>query len=107
MHASSAVFLRPGLHLWRFTFDALRHGSRLAALVIPDLLAPWRDPPSAEQLIDEAQRRSGLSDFGETPFMRPMHEGGACREEAELSPVRRCRNPLGHCEISDEFAPFA
>ena len=68
-------------------FDALRHGfARLAALVIPDLLAPWRDPPSAEQLIDEAQRRSGLSDFGDTPFMRPMQLLlQACREEAELS----------------------
>ena len=54
--------------------------------MIPDLLAPWRDPPSAEQLIDEAQRRSGLSDFGDTPFVRPMQLLlQACREEAELS----------------------
>ena len=54
--------------------------------MIPDLLAPWRDPPSAEQLIDEAQRRSGLSDFGDTPFVRPMQFLlQACREEAELS----------------------
>ena len=37
-------------------------------------------------MIEEAQRRSGLSDFGDTPFLRPMQLLlQACREEAELS----------------------
>jgi hypothetical protein len=51
-----------------------------------DLLAAWRRPPSAEHLIDEAQRRSGLSDFGDIPFASPLRMLlGACAEEAELS----------------------
>ncbi len=54
--------------------------------MIPDLLARWREPPDAEKLIEEAQRRSGLNDFGDTPFEHPMRLLlQACREEAELS----------------------
>jgi Sulfotransferase family len=54
--------------------------------MISDALFRWRQPPSAEQLIDEAQRRSGLHDFGDFPFERPMRLLlQACAEEAELS----------------------
>ena len=54
--------------------------------MIPDVLARWRQPPSALHLIDEARRRTGLSDFGDIPFERPMRMLlRACREEAELS----------------------
>jgi Sulfotransferase family len=54
--------------------------------MIPDMLACWRQPPSAEHLIAEARRRTGLSDFGDIPFERPMRILlQACREEAELS----------------------
>jgi len=50
------------------------------------VLARWRQPPSALHLIDEARRRTGLSDFGDIPFERPMRMLlRACREEAELS----------------------
>ena len=50
------------------------------------MLARWRRPPSAEHLIDAAQRRTGLSDYGDIPFERPMRILlQACREEAELS----------------------
>ncbi len=59
---------------------------RSSAHVIIDLLNRWREPPSAEQLIAEAQRRSGLNDFGDTPFEHPMQLLlQACREEADLS----------------------
>lgn len=60
--------------------------ARSITRVIPDLLARWREPPDAEKLIEEAQRRSGLNDFGDTPFEHPMRLLlQACREEAELS----------------------
>ncbi|MFZ3233941.1 MAG: sulfotransferase [Stellaceae bacterium] len=52
----------------------------------PDLLAGWRRPPSVEHLVDEARRRSGLSDFGDIPFERPLRMLlDACADEAELS----------------------
>lgn len=48
--------------------------------------ARWRRPPGAERLIDEAMRRTGLRDFGDVPFERPLRILlEACREEAELS----------------------
>lgn len=54
--------------------------------MITPALARWRAPPSAEHLIDEAQRRTGLRDFGDIPFEAPMRKLlQACREEAELS----------------------
>ena len=54
--------------------------------MIADLLNRWREPPSGKQLIAEAQRRSGLNDFGDTPFEHPMQLLlQACREEADLS----------------------
>jgi hypothetical protein len=54
--------------------------------MITAALARWRQPPSAERLIDEAQRRTGLSDFGEFQFEQPLRILlQACREEAELS----------------------
>ena len=59
---------------------------RHVADMTPDLLGAWRRPPSAEHLVDEAQRRSGLSDFGDIPFERPLRILlRACAEEAELS----------------------
>jgi hypothetical protein len=49
-------------------------------------LARWRQPPSAEHLIDEAQRRTGLRDFGDIPFELPLQIFlQACADEAELS----------------------
>jgi Sulfotransferase family len=54
--------------------------------MIPDVLARWRRPPSPAHLIDAARRRTGLTDFGDIPFERPMRLFlEACREEAELS----------------------
>jgi Sulfotransferase family len=54
--------------------------------MIPRVLARWRQPPSAEHLIDAARRRAGLSDYGDIPFERPLRIFlEACREEAELS----------------------
>jgi hypothetical protein len=49
-------------------------------------LARWRQAPSAEYLIEKAQRRTGLSDFGDLPFEQPMRLLlQACAEEAQLS----------------------
>jgi len=54
--------------------------------MIRGVLARWRQPPSAQHLIDEARRRTGLDDYGDIPFERPMRIFlQACREEAELS----------------------
>jgi hypothetical protein len=54
--------------------------------MMPGLLARWRRPPAAEHLVDEARRRSGLDDFGDTPFELPLRMLlEACAEEAELS----------------------
>jgi len=45
-----------------------------------------RDPLDADELIGLAQRRTGLVDFGSTPFDEPLQNLlRACREEAELS----------------------
>jgi len=46
-------------------------------------LTRWRQPPNAEHVIDEARRRTGLSDFGDIPFERPLRIFlQACRDEA-------------------------
>ena len=46
----------------------------------------WRAPPSIAGLIDAARRRTGLGDFGDIPFERPLQQLiEACRQEAELS----------------------
>jgi hypothetical protein len=51
-----------------------------------DPLAHLRRPPGAEALIARAQRRTGLTDFGDIPFERPLQILlDACREEADLS----------------------
>ncbi len=51
-----------------------------------DPLAHLRRPPDAEALIARAQRRTGLTDFGDIPFERPLQILlDACREEADLS----------------------
>ena len=45
-----------------------------------------RRPPSAEALIARARRRTGLADFGDVPFARPLQMLlEACRDEADLS----------------------
>jgi Sulfotransferase family len=52
-------------------------------------LAP-RDPLSADQLIELARRRTGLPEFGETPFLEPLHNFlHACFKEADLSAFGR------------------
>jgi Sulfotransferase family len=49
-------------------------------------ISRWRRPPSAEYLIEQAQRRTGLSDFGDLPFEQPLRLLlQACDEEAQLS----------------------
>ncbi len=49
-------------------------------------LTRLRRPPSAEQLITRAQRRVGLTDFGDVPFERPLQMFlSVCREQADLS----------------------
>jgi hypothetical protein len=57
---------------------------------ITDVLVPQRAPLSADRLVDLAKRRTGLTDFGETPFKGPLLNFlGACFEEADLSLVGR------------------
>jgi hypothetical protein len=52
----------------------------------PGPFARWREPPSAARLIETARRRTGLGDFGDIPFERPLQRLiEACRAEAELS----------------------
>jgi hypothetical protein len=54
--------------------------------MIAGALARWRQPPSAERLIEQARRQTGLSDFGDLPFEQPMRLFlQAVREEADLS----------------------
>src|SRR5262245_57101174 len=53
---------------------------------LSDLLMPSPGPLSVDQLIAVARRRTGLQEFGETPFMDPLLRFlRACFEEAELS----------------------
>jgi len=57
-----------------------------AANTITAAFAIMRDPLDADELIGLAQRRTGLVDFGSTPFDEPLQNLlRACREEAELS----------------------
>jgi Sulfotransferase family len=59
--------------------------ARLVSTMV-DALTRLRRPPSAEYLIAQAQRRSGLVDFGDIPFERPLQILlNACGEEADLS----------------------
>jgi hypothetical protein len=54
--------------------------------MIAGALVRWRQPPSAEHSIAEAQRRTGLSDFGDLAFEQPMRLYlRALSEEADLS----------------------
>lgn len=49
-------------------------------------LTRLRRPPGAEHLITRAQRRVGLTDFGDVPFERPLQMFlSSCREQADLS----------------------
>ena len=51
-----------------------------------DALAILREPLRADELIARARQRTGLVDFGCTPFQEPLQNLlRACREEAELS----------------------
>jgi Sulfotransferase family len=57
---------------------------------VADAFAPLRDPLNADQLIAVAQRRTGLTEFGETHFRGPLQNFlCACHEEADLSLVGR------------------
>ena len=61
-----------------------------AADALADTLGPLREPLSTDQLIALARRRTGLSEFGATPFIGPLqHFLRACFEEADLSLVGR------------------
>jgi len=49
-------------------------------------LTRLRRPPGAERLITRAQRRVGLTDFGDVPFERPLQMFlSSCRDQADLS----------------------
>jgi Sulfotransferase family len=53
---------------------------------LADVFAPSREPMKVDQLITLARRRTGLTEFGETPFLEPLqHFLRACFEEADLS----------------------
>src|SRR5467141_1619952 len=53
---------------------------------INDVLAIRREPLGADELIARAQRRTGLVDFGDTPFEESLrHFLRACREEGDLT----------------------
>src|SRR5690348_14766918 len=55
-----------------------------------DVLKPRHEPLSADQLIAAAQRRTGLAEFGETPFRAALDKFlSACTDEASLSLVGR------------------
>jgi hypothetical protein len=57
---------------------------------LADFVAPLREPLSADQLIAVARRRTGLAEFGDTPFMGPLQKFLlACFKEADLSLVGR------------------
>jgi Sulfotransferase family len=58
--------------------------------MLGDAFAPFREPISADELIVLAQRRTRLTDFGETPFEAPLRNLlRACFEDANLSVVGR------------------
>ena len=53
---------------------------------INDVLAVRREPLGADELIARARRRTGLVDFGDTPFEESLrHFLRACREEGDLT----------------------
>ena len=53
-------------------------------------LTPLRDPLRADKLVALARRRTGLTEFGETPFNGPLQNFlHACLKEANLSLVWR------------------
>ncbi len=55
---------------------------------LADAVVPSRGTLSADQLIGAARRRTGLEEFGETPFLDQLLRFlRACSEEAELSTV--------------------
>src|SRR5262249_17145979 len=57
---------------------------------LADALGPLREPLSATRLIALARRRTGLTEFGDTPFIGPLQNFlRACFEEANLSLVGR------------------
>ncbi|MBV9200571.1 MAG: hypothetical protein JOY83_12745, partial [Alphaproteobacteria bacterium] len=57
---------------------------------LSDALAPMREPINADELIALARRRTGLTDFGGTPFKAPLQNLlQACFEDANLSLVGR------------------
>jgi Sulfotransferase family len=57
---------------------------------LSDAVAPFREPLDAAQLIAVARRRTGLEEFGETPFRGPLERFlHACFEEADLSLIGR------------------
>jgi Sulfotransferase family len=58
--------------------------------LLADALAPLREPLNADQLISLARHRTGLTEFGETPFTGPLQNFlRCCFEEANLSLVGR------------------
>jgi Sulfotransferase family len=60
------------------------------AEALADAVWPSREPLSADRLIALAQRRTGLTEFGETPFRSALRKFlTACFEEADLSVVGR------------------
>lgn len=70
----------PAGALARLRFLGAAHGA------VADPLGFLRRPPGAEELAGRARRRSHLSDFGDTPYERPLRMLlDACREEADLS----------------------
>jgi hypothetical protein len=57
-----------------------------AAEALADLVKPWKAPLNADHLIDAARRRTGLTEFGETPFRIALGQFlSACFAEADLS----------------------
>jgi Sulfotransferase family len=70
------------------TAGALTRSSSSFAVgdTVSDVLGFLRRPPKAEVLIARARQRSGLTDFGDFPFERPLQMLlEACAEEAGLS----------------------
>lgn len=61
-----------------------------AADALADVLRPRHEPLNADRLIDAARRRTGLIEFGETPFRIALEQFlSACCAEANLSLVGR------------------